>query len=80
MLASFLSHPVVFGTSWAEVLVLPTVLGFIAGVYRHVECHRQGCHRLGRFPHGHLHLCGVHHPKVDGPITQTHINAIGKER
>jgi hypothetical protein len=80
MLATFLSHPIVFGTSWAEVLVLPAGLAFLAGLYRIVECHQTGCRRLGRFKHGHLRLCHVHHPLTpdDGRITAEHINAVTK--
>ncbi len=78
MIASFLSQPVVFGTSISEVLMDVTLLTLLGGLYRHVECHQQGCRRLGRFPHGHLRLCARHHPNVpsDGKITQQHIEAV----
>jgi hypothetical protein len=71
----------VFITSWVELAAIAsllTILGAFATAYRHIECHQDGCHRLGRFPHGHLRLCHVHHPLVpaDGRITAEHINAI----
>lgn len=52
-----------------------TLIGLAVGLYRHLECHQTGCHRFGRFPHGHLKLCARHHPKVpdDGRITAEHI-------
>lgn len=79
MIASLLSTPVVFGTSLSEVLQDAGLITLIAGAYRHIECRQDGCHRLGRFTHGHLRLCAVHHPLVpsDGKVTAEHINAIG---
>ncbi len=55
-----------------------TLLGGAFVAYRKIECHQEGCHRLGRFQHGHLKLCHVHHPKVpnDGKINSEHIGAI----
>ena len=78
MLASLLSQPVVFGTSISEVLQDAGLLTLIGGVYHHIECHQDGCHRLGRFSHGHLRLCHKHHPNVpdDGKITAEHIAAV----
>ncbi len=80
MLATFLSQPVVFGTSISEVLQDGSLVVLLAGAYRLVECHREGCKRLGRFRHGHLRLCHVHHPLVpsDGRITAGHIDAVTK--
>jgi len=51
------------------------ILGAVIGAYRKAECHAQGCHRFGRFAHGHYRLCHVHHPGVpsDGRITAAHI-------
>ena len=77
-------QPVVI-TSWMELLTVATLLtvfGAVIGAYRHIECHQEGCHRLGRFPHGHLKLCHVHHPHVpsDGKINQTHIDAMTKRK
>jgi hypothetical protein len=39
-------------------------------------------YRLGRFPHGHLKLCHVHHPLVpnDGKITAEQIDAVTKAK
>lgn len=78
-LASFFSQPVVFGTSISEVLQDATLLALVFGAYKHIECQQQGCRRLGVHPHGHLHLCGVHHPKVDGKVTLASIDTISKE-
>lgn len=68
-------------TSWVElaaVASLGTIIAGFATLYRHVECHYDGCHRLGRFPHGHLKLCHIHHPRVpdDGKITGKHIRDV----
>jgi hypothetical protein len=70
MLATFFSQPVVWSTSLIELLTLLSVLTLAVGAYRHIECHHSGCHRIGRFPHGHYKLCRVHHPNVptSGPI------------
>lgn len=77
MLASlhFLSEAVV-GDSWIEVATVLTLVTFVAGAYRHIECHQDGCHRLGRFSHGHLKLCHVHHPHIpsDGKVDAEHIH------
>ncbi len=78
MIATFFSQPVVYSTSLVEVLTVVGLVSLVAGLYRHVECHQQGCHRFGRFPHGHFHLCAHHHPKVpsDGKIRAEHIKEI----
>ncbi len=53
------------------------LVGGLAGIYHHVECHQEGCHRLGRFRHGHLKLCHVHHPSVpsDGKVNDANIKS-----
>jgi hypothetical protein len=78
MIAFLLSAPVVFGTSISEVLQDAGLITLIVGAYRHLECHKDGCHRLGRFTHGHLKLCARHHPLVpsDGRVTAEHINQV----
>lgn len=79
MLASLLSQPVVVGCSWAElfgvVLGVPTLIGAVVAIRKLVQCQEQGCRRLGLHPHGHLRLCGVHHPLVpdDGKVTPEHV-------
>ena len=80
-LATFLSQPVVWGTSILEVFTLPGIIAVFLTAYHHVECHMGGCHRLGRFEHGQYKLCAVHHPKVpsNGKVTTAHINAATKE-
>jgi hypothetical protein len=78
VIATFLSQPEVIGTSWIEVLGVVLIVGYIVGAYRHIECHKHGCHRLGRFVHGHYKLCARHHPNVpsDGKVTAAHIERI----
>jgi len=73
----FWSQPQVFTDSWVELASTITLIAFVLGAYRHLECHKAGCHRLGRFPHGRYKLCHVHHPDVpsDGRITQDHIDS-----
>jgi hypothetical protein len=73
----FLSEQV-FGDSYLELLTLAVLVSAFATAYKHIECHQSGCHRLGRFPHGHLKLCARHHPLVpdDGKITSEQIDAV----
>ena len=75
---TFWSQPQVFTDSWVELASTITLLAFVIGAYRHLECHKSGCHRLGRFAHGHYKLCHLHHPDVPshGRITQEHIDAV----
>lgn len=75
----FLTEQVV-GDSYLELLSLAVLISAVAALYRHVECHQDGCHRLGRYTHGHLKLCAVHHPLVpnDGRVTAEHIDAVTK--
>jgi hypothetical protein len=74
---TFWSQPQVVTDSWVELASTITLIAFVLGVYKHLECHKTGCHRLGRFVHGRYKLCHVHHPNVpnDGKITQEHIDA-----
>jgi hypothetical protein len=69
------------GSDISEVTLVGTFIGGILMGYRHIECQQEGCHRLGRFSHGHYKLCHVHHPHApsDGKINQTHIDEIDKE-
>jgi hypothetical protein len=75
---TFWSQPQVFTDSWVELASTITLVAFVIGAYRHLECHKSGCHRLGRFTHGHYKLCHLHHPDVpsEGGITQERINAV----
>jgi hypothetical protein len=75
---TFWSQPQVVTDSWVELASTITLIAFVIGVYRHLECHKTGCHRLGRFVHGRYKLCHVHHPLVpdDGKITQKSIDAV----
>jgi hypothetical protein len=79
MLATFhfLTEQVV-GDSYLELLTLAVLVSAFATAYKHVECHQDGCHRLGRYTHGHLKLCARHHPLVpdDGKVTSTEIDAV----
>jgi hypothetical protein len=44
------------------------ILGFLAVQWRHVNCHEQGCWRVGRYPvaGGDFKFCGKHHPDWKG--------------
>ncbi|HUB72469.1 MAG TPA: hypothetical protein VL979_00355 [Solirubrobacteraceae bacterium] len=74
---SFWSQPQVVTDSWVELAGTVTLIAFVIGVYRHLECHVSNCHRLGRFQHGRYKLCRVHHPQVPsgGRITPEHVQA-----
>ncbi len=74
---TFWSQPQVITDSWVEIASTITLIAFVLGAYKHLECHVSGCHRLGRFVHGHYKLCHIHHPNVpsSGKITQEHIEA-----
>ncbi|HEX3509621.1 MAG TPA: hypothetical protein VHT27_00840 [Solirubrobacteraceae bacterium] len=75
---TFWSQPQVVTDSWVELASTITLIAFVLGVYRHLECHRGGCHRLGRFQHGHYKLCRLHHPLVpdSGKIGAAEIEAV----
>jgi hypothetical protein len=74
-------------TSWAEATAFYTLgvasAGF-ATYYRNSRCSQTDCRsrlrlrRHGRYPHGHLKLCHVHHPLVpsDGVVTAAHVAAV----
>lgn len=68
---TFWSQPQVVTDSWVELASTVTLITLLVGAYRHFECHVSGCHRPGRFSHGHYKLCHVHHPAVpsSGRIT-----------
>ncbi len=76
---TFWSQPQVVTDSWVELASTITLIAFVIGAYRHLECHVSGCHRLGRFQNGRYKLCRVHHPGVpsDGSITAEHAAAAG---
>ena len=81
MLATFkFLSEAVFGDSYLELLTLAVLVSAFATAYKHLECHQTGCHRLGRYPHGHLKLCARHHPLVpnDGKISDEQIDAVTK--
>jgi hypothetical protein len=67
----FWSAPQVITDSWVELASTITLIAFVVGAYKHVECHVSGCHRVGRFVNGHYKLCHLHHPAVpnSGKIT-----------
>jgi hypothetical protein len=75
---TFWSQPQVVTDSWVELATVITLIGFVVGVYSHLECHVSGCHKLGRFVHGQYKLCHVHHPNVpnDGKIAQEQLDAV----
>lgn len=75
MIATFLSQPVVFGCSWAEVLsvigvvaILFTALTALVRYWRHHECHVDGCHRVQwKTVPGTTHVVCKHHHVEDAP-------------
>jgi hypothetical protein len=75
---TFWSQPQVVTDSWVELASTITLIAFVIGVYKHLECHVGGCHRIGRFQHGHYKLCRTHHPDVpnDGKIGQKQIDDV----
>jgi hypothetical protein len=75
---TFWSQPQVVTDSWIELAGTVTLIAFVIGAYRHLECHVSGCHRVGRFQHGHYKLCRVHHPNVpnDGKIGQQQLDEV----
>jgi hypothetical protein len=75
---TFWSQPQVVTDSWVELASTITLIAFVIGAYKHLECHADGCHRIGRFQHGHYKLCRIHHPDVpsDGKIGQKEIEAV----
>lgn len=77
----FWSQPQVVTDSWVELATVITLVAFVAGAYKHLECHVGGCHKLGRFTHGHYKVCRVHHPNVpsDGRINAGHIASLRKD-
>lgn len=81
MFAQIISQPPVWITSYVEALTLVTLGSLLAGLataYHHIECHKDGCHKLGRFRHGHLKLCARHHPLIpeDGKVDAEHIASV----
>jgi hypothetical protein len=74
----FFSQPQAITTSWVELASSITLVAFVVGAYKHLECHRAGCHRLGRFQHGHYKLCRLHHPLVpdSGKVGAAEIEAV----
>lgn len=68
---AFFSGP---GSDISELVLV----GGAYGLARKLNCHQHGCWRIGRFRHGHLVLCGRHHPLVpsDGRITADQVAAI----
>jgi hypothetical protein len=76
-LATFVSQPVVWGTSIFEVVatlgIIPLIVTFFIGVYhvyRHHECDVDTCHKIGLSVHNTSHrACKPHHPHFNGTIT-----------
>ena len=68
----------VFTDTPVELLTIFSIIALAGGAYRKIECHSSGCHRIGRFTHGHFHLCRVHHPEgpTSGKIGKEHIDAM----
>jgi hypothetical protein len=75
---TFVTSPQAITSSWVEIIGTLTLVSFVAGAYKHLECHISGCHRFGRFVHGHYKLCHLHHPGVpsDGKVTMKQIKEV----
>jgi len=86
----FYPHERVFTDSPVEAISLISIVALLVSVvvsvvtaYKHSRCHESTCRnvlnmrRHGKYPHGHLRLCEIHHPKVpsSGQITSAHIDA-----
>ena len=67
----FWSEPQVFTDSWVELASTITLIAFVLGAYRHLECHER-LRPARTLPRGRYERCHVHHPDVptDGVITQ----------
>lgn len=74
----FISQPPVIITSWIELLTVTVVFSGFIGIYRHLECHEESCHRPGKYIHGHLKLCAKHHPAVNGKNSKQDIEEVTK--
>ena len=87
---TFYPHERVFTDSPVEAIGLVSIVALLISVtvqgvmaYKHSRCHEHTCRnrlhmrRHGKYPHGHMRLCAVHHPSVpvDGKVTAEHINA-----
>ena len=42
------------------------IFGGAAALWRHMNCHRERCWRLGRHTAGQFKVCAKHHPEHDG--------------
>ena len=83
----WLWHPLIgpgyqFWSGIASDLGEVTLIGGLIVAYRKIECHQTGCHRIGKFVHGHFKLCKIHHPHVpsDGKITKEHIDIMTQRK
>lgn len=54
-----------------------TLIGLVGVAYRYVNCHVDGCKRLGlhHAADGRYRVCRAHHPDVPTRITASHIHA-----
>jgi hypothetical protein len=63
-------------SSWFNVMWIIALLLFV----RHHNCHQKGCMRHGKYAHGHLMLCGRHHPALLGnKVDADHIDAVSDQ-
>jgi hypothetical protein len=68
--------PVPNGTPWTyqlesgfvPALTVISLLSLIGGAWRHINCHTDGCARIGRFPvaGGMFKVCRRHHRDITG--------------
>jgi hypothetical protein len=84
MIASFLSEPIVFGTSVSEVLQDVGLATLVGTAFKHFNCHVNSPHFCWRFGHPvydnsgggtSFRACHLHHDERsdDGKVTAQHI-------
>jgi hypothetical protein len=79
---SFWSQPQVVTDSWVEVATVVTLVGFVVGAYRKINCHEPGCWRIGKHHvEGTPYItCHAHHPGLEGKsVRRGHIAAAHKK-
>jgi hypothetical protein len=75
---TFWSQPQVVTDSWVELATVITLIAFVIGAYRKINCHEPGCWRISKH---HVEgtpyvTCHRHHPGLAGDSVQRgHIKA-----
>ncbi len=62
---------------WSGFFANLPMFGILGVVYKKLNCHAPGCHRIGlhRTSDGLYTLCRKHHPDVPNKLTLAHIHA-----